>query len=462
MKPLASHPALVSVTSDQPLRGRVPPGSVATAALAGAVLVAAPLVLGCGGGQTEAKTPERDRGESDQAKVARWMARESPELPSRKVSLFGGLVEGSIEGERAPRIECDPTGAEVCILHTSLGKDSDGDPVSILCTATTETPNFGFVIRKALNGAELTEVPQIEAAPAGPGFAVAFVANSIREDEAGNQIGTAKVKTLYTQNYGMSCFDAGSGNRKSFARIVDKLFASLAFQPNPKRPALLAQGRVIRQGDQIIGVGYTYIEKRSDNKPGTDETSRGFVLETDGSRWSHIDHSSSVLRDAVGGTERATAVFSANGQAPITLTSKAAETPGKLRVKAEIGGKTESIELTPQESLSTEIWSAPQLLRVSRGERPTHKYGTLDINDDREPALAYATLTKKAPGTLEETIQSARQRDRENGDDKNELVLDDDGFVKKQVSEKAIVELAYKWGSLPKEAGAAAAARRSK
>lgn len=462
MKPLAAHPALVSVTSAQPPRRRAPSGRAATPGLASALLLAAPLVVGCGGRQTEANTPVAESNESAQAKITRWLARESPEQPSRKVTLLKGLIQGTIEGDNAPRIECDPTGTDACTLHTSLGKDADGDPTSIFCTATTDTPNFGLVIRKALDGAELSEIPKIEAASAGPGFAVSFVANSLKEADDGNQVGTAKIKTLYVQNYAMTCFDIGSGNRKSFARVVDKFFASLTFQPNPKRPALLAQGRIVRQGDQIIGIGYTYIEKRGDNKPGTDETSRRFVLETDGASWTHLDHSSSILRDAAGGTERTTSVFSANGQTGVVLTSKAAETPGKLRVKAEIGGKTESIELTPQESLSTEIWSAPHLLRVSRGERPTHKYGHLDINDDREPAVAYATLTKKAPGTLEETIQSPSQRAAEDGEEKNELVLDDDGFVKKQVSQKAIIELAYKWGSLPKEASAVVLARRSK
>lgn len=419
-----------------------------------AAVCVACVVAGCGG-EPAAKTPvDAGKKESDEAKIARWMARETPELPPRKVSLLGGLIEGTIEGEGPPKMECDPTGTETCVMQTSLGKDSEGDPVSILCSASADTPNFGYVIRKALDGAGLVEMPAIAAGPAGKGFAIAFVANSRKADETGTRIGTTKVAALYSQNYAVACFDVGSGNRKTFARIIDKYFESLAFKPHPKRPALLAQGRIVRQGDQIMGMRYSYIEKRGDDKPGTDETSRAFVLETDGSSWNHIDHSSSVLRDAGGGTERTIAVFSANGQALVALTSKPAEDAGKLRLKAEVGGKTESIELSPKEQLSTEIWSAPQLLRVSRGERSTHKYGTLDINEDREPAFAYATVTKKAAGTLEETIQNAREPKGDAGPEKNELQLDDEGFVKKQVSDKAIIELAYKWGALPKEASA--------
>jgi hypothetical protein len=132
---------------------------------------------------------------------------------------------------------------------------------------------------------------------------------------------------------------------------------------------------------------------------------------------------------------------------------------GKLRLKATVGNKSDSLEVTPKEPLSSELWLAPALLRLSKGDATSVKYSTLDLNEDGEPALAYTALTRKTPGVLLEEYTSARkgaaEAARVRGQD--ELVLDDQGFVKKQVSTGDVMELLYKFGQLPAEALAKAA-----
>lgn len=375
-------------------------------------------------------------------------------MPERAVSLFGGLAEGSIQAEEAPKVDCaEKDGMQACNFQTAQGKDSEGDQMIIACEARTDLVRVGHILRATLNQATLDETPQLTSRVIGEGVDMAFVADTSKSGENGVTIGTLKLSVFFAQNYSMSCWDGGSGGRKTFQRVMSSFLSSLKFKPHPVRPARLALGRVLRKGDRVRGMVYSYVQKREDGEPGSDETSVYFSLETDGKTWSHRDFLKYQFRDESGRIERASEVFSEDAEVGGELLAKIGEN-GKLRLKATFGAKSDSLESSPKEPLSSEIWLAPALLRLSKGEIATVKYSGLDFNEDSEPAFEFTTLTRKVPGVLLEEYASARKKTTEAArmQGKDELFLDDEGFVKKQVSTTQTTELVFKWGQLPPEA----------
>jgi hypothetical protein len=414
-------------------------------------------MLGCGSPPAKnvaVVKPATDAKEDPTARAERWRAREAAPMPEQEVSWLNGLASGRIQAEEPVKVECsEKSGVQLCSFEAFQGNDSDGDRMSIACQARTEIHRAGHVLRESLGEAGLTETPQLSSRLIGEGIEIGFVAETSRPGDDGSVVGTLKLSAFYTQNFSVFCWDRGVGARRTFERVVTSFLTSLKFKPHPVRPAYFAQGRVVRKGDRVSGLTYTYIQKREDGEPGSDESSIYFQLETDGKTWSNKDEFRYLFRDAAGRTERVGVSQSSDGEVHVDLLAKLTE-GGKLRLKATIGNKSDSLEVTPKEPLSSELWLAPALLRLSKGDATSVKYSTLDLNEDGEPALAYRALTRKTPGVLLEEYTSARKGAAEaarlRGQD--ELVVDDQGFVKKQVSTAIVMELLYKFGQLPAEA----------
>ena len=150
-------------------------------------LVAAFLLSGCAVGTMGNSGRSRKAPRTAQENGARLeglMARENGPFAKHPVVLLDGLASGAVEALVPPKVECekDAHGALGCSFRVELGHDADGDPNSIVCSATSAFRPFGPELKGFLDQATLAEVPRIETRSRGEGIAVSFVANSQRQD----------------------------------------------------------------------------------------------------------------------------------------------------------------------------------------------------------------------------------------------------------------------------------------
>jgi hypothetical protein len=168
-----------------------------------------------------------------------------------------------------------------------------------------------------------------------------------------------------------------------------------------------------------------------------------------------------VERDAKGAVNSIRIVQWTNGESPTVLSAKPGES-GKMRLKLEDGQKSDSLEITPQAPLSTELWDAPALLRVSSGAAQAHRYAFLSVNADGEPTIEYFVLTRAKSGVLiGEVDRGGKKKNRAASPEsveKNEISIDDRGFVTKVVSADTISERILLEGDVPARSTAKAGA----
>ncbi len=413
-------------------------------------------VAGCGGAAKDT-TPATPSAESlaDRAQlVTRWRARELPAVPMKPLVMIDGLATGEVESLVDPKPDCKATNASgtICDFKVDLGKDSDGDPANVVCSVTTDLPAYGVVLKNFLDKSGLDETPTLETRAVGEGLAVAFVANSSREVDTKTMFGTAKMAALLAHGYFTLCLDDSAGLRETFTRVTRHFFESLKFKDNPRGPAIFAYGYQERAGDRTAGFRFGALVKRGDTDPGYVESSAHFFLETDGKSWEVKDAVHVVERDPKGAIEKLVELVWLDGKGPISLSAKPSEDK-KFRLKLEAGNQTNGLESTPKAPLNTELWAAPDLLRVASGTAPSYRYAFLDVIDS-DPAFHYITLTRTAPGVLledQEALTSGGKKPApgEGGSSKDELQVDAHGLVKKEVSTLTVSELIHTWGDLP-------------
>jgi hypothetical protein len=405
----------------------------------------------------------RSRGNVDAAaEIQRLMSREAPgSFPKHRLQLFGGLVTGEYEASAPSKVECTPDGSDgdsSCEVRIGLGEDTEGDANDILCLIdTTPRGPFGTVIANRLQGAGLIETPKLTVAKIGDGATVQVVANWLKQAENVNTVGTLKVATYFSQGYSATCSDIRPGGRKTFDRVVGELFRSLKFAPNPKRPVYLTTAYDFRQGDRSTGFRYSLVEKRIGGKAGSAELDFAFRLKTDGKTWQTMDSSLLVTRDAAGNVDLYRhAISGGNGETHAVLTAKPGE-DRKFRLKVERGDKSDALESTPKAPLTTELWSASEFAKVAKGTRPSYRYATLGLDDSGEPEFKYVSITRSSANVLLEEEESAKKNDTDlAGALKDELHVNGDGSVAKEVSTDAVSQRLFAWGKLPDATGAAA------
>jgi hypothetical protein len=425
------------------------------ARLAAALAVAA-LATGCAGMSATGKARTPRSAQERLAHYERMMRRENGPFETHALSTLDGFAVGEIESRTAPRPECDKTstGGVACSFEVDLGADADGDANNIVCRTTTDFQAFGPQLKEFLGEWKLSEVPQLEARSQGEGIAVRFVANAEHEEPQSLIVGTAKFAVLYAHGYAAVCLDRQPGGRRTFERVVGHFFQSLKFKAAAQSPTLFSTGYQERAGDRTTGFRYRFVTRRSGDAPGFSELSAAFSLETDGKTWRVMDYAQSVERDDAGEVASMRTLFWLDGKGPAVLSAKPSE-DRKYRLKFEAGQKTDALEASPKAKLSTEFWSAPDLLKVSTGSSPSYRYAILTLHDS-DPAFRYVTLTRSKPGVLledEETLSSTGVKVPEAGKgeprSKDELYVDARGLVTKEVSSSSVSELVHTWGELP-------------
>lgn len=389
------------------------------------------------------------------------MARENGPFDKHRLQLFGGLLTGEFEGKTATKADCKPADADgdtSCELHLDMGQDADGDPNDIMCLLdTTPRGPFGNVVANRLDGAGLIEPPKLSVTKVGEALSVQLVANWLKPGQDVTTVGTLKVATLFVQGYSVTCSDIRPGGRKTFDRVVTALFNSVKVSPNPKRPAYLSTAYDLRQGDRSTGFRYGLVEKRIGGKPGSAEFDFSFRLQTDGKTWQTLDSSLLVTRDAAGNVDLYRHAFS-SGQTKThaVLTAKPSE-DRKFRLKVERGDKSDALESTPKAPLTTEIWSAGEFAKVARGKSPSYRYAILGLDESGEPAFKYLSITRSSADVLLEEEEGGKKRDTDlAGALKDELHVNADGTVVKEVGSDSISQRLFVSGRLPEASGASA------
>jgi len=385
------------------------------------------------------------------ALVAKWRARELAAVPMKPLVMLDGLAAGEIESLVDPKPDCKNTSSNgtVCDFKVDLGKDSDGDPANVVCSVTTDLPAYGVVLKNFLDKGALDETPTLDTKAVGEGLAVSFVANSSREVDSKTMFGTAKMAAFLAHGYFTLCLDDSAGLRDTFTRVTRHFFESLKFKDNPKGPAVFAYGYTERAGDRVAGFRFGSLVKRTDPEPGYVEASSHFFLETDGKSWEVKDALHLVERDGKGTIEKLIELVWFDGKGPVTLSAKPSEDK-KYRLKLEAGSQTNGLESTPKAPLNTELWAAPELLKVASGGATSYRYAFVDVIDS-DPAFHYITLTRTAPGVLLEDQEASggKKAAAADGASKDELQVDARGLVKKEVSTQTTSELVHTWGDLP-------------
>jgi hypothetical protein len=408
------------------------------------------LLSGCGGKKVEGQGARAPHDAEDAAaRITKMMARENGPFSKHKIELLEGLATGEIEAREAPRPECqkDEDGFRVCSIGVDLGKDADGDPNSIGCAVTTKLGAFGPTIKALLREGDLEETPTVEVKPLGEGIVAVFVASFSHKSETGVAIGTLKVATLYAHGYMTTCFDAQTGGKKTFPRIVEAFFQSLKFKDWPAQPTMFAHGYRERTGERTTGFRYRAVARDAEHFV---EMATAFSLNTDGKTWNVADFGAETIRDKSGAVESIRELYWADGKGPAVLSAKPSE-GGKFRIKFEAGTKSDALEATPAVALSSELWSAPELAKLSSGTLPKYRYASLDLRDG-DPAFRYVSLSRTKPGVLleePETAKRGKSAPESDPQTRNTLEVDARGIVTKQVSANSVFELVYTWGQLP-------------
>jgi hypothetical protein len=382
----------------------------------------------------------------------KWMNRENGPFAKERVQLLEGFAAAEIESKSPPTPDCKrlADGTLACSFRADLGKDDDGDAYDILCEATTSVRAFGPLVKVFQGSNGLSEIPSLGVKRLGDGIAVTFMANTGHEEGGRMLVGTLKVSVLYTNGISISCADLRAGGRKTFDRVVGSFFENVKLTAAP--PIVFAMGYLHRAGERTIGFRYECVAKRPAEDPGYAELGTAFTLRTDEKSWSVLDRGKYVVRGPAGRVESLRSLHWLDGKGPIVLSAKPGEDK-KLRLKVEAGDKSSALDSTPAAPLNTELWAAPDLLRVSAGAAPSYKYAILTL-DDSDPAFEYVKVTRSKPGVLLEeqapgrpkaavgpTPQPARPKD--------ELFVNERGLVTKEVSTDAVSELIYQWGELP-------------
>jgi hypothetical protein len=417
----------------------------------------APALVACGQAppppaKAAAPAAHADTQASRAATLKKWMAREVAPAPHQKVDLFEGYASGEIEslGPVHPECKQGDNGSTICTIVADLGKDQD-DPEqtsSIACVATTAVGAVGPTLKADLGNAQLDEVPTLGVETVGQGLAMRFVANTTEPDGDNVLVGTEKLAALYAHGYMVTCFDKRAGGRKTFDRVTRHFFESLSFTSTV---TVFASGHRVRAGDRTAGLRYASIAQRSGDPSGFVEQYDDFWLDTDGKTWSIKDSVTVVQRDAKGAIEKLEDLYWLEGQGPAVLSARPSE-DRKFRLKYEVGEKSNGLESTPKAPLNTELWAAPEFLKVSAGSAAKYRYSFLDLIDS-DPAFHYVTITRAAPGVVsqaQEALAPGQAKDAAAAaEGKVEAQIDPRGLVTRAVSSRAVWELVYTWGKLP-------------
>lgn len=427
------------------------------------VLLAA---VGCGGAQPAA-APSAPAAKVDPAeglaKIARWRAWEPKQLQGRKIQFADLGMIAEVESAAEPEIGCQKlkTGSVICSVKIDLGKDDEGEPKGFGCSALVDrTPlPLGVLFKRALGERTVEEAPPVEVEATAQGTSARILVPSFEDHDGKTIFGTTKVAVTYGPGYSLTCEDNGAGGSAAFKRISTQFFASATFA-KPAYAPLFRYAFKHRRGDSVLGFSFADVFKDED---GYSETHMSFSLEIEGKTWHVLDGQRFVERDGKGAVDSIRSVHWLEGQTPVVLSAKPGES-GRMRIKLEAGDKHDSLELTPEAPLSTEVWEAPRLLSVSAGKAKTHRYGFLTVTDDGEPSIAYATLSRVKPGVVLEVIEdkAGGKKRKTSGDPppQNEISVDERGLATKQVSADAIYERILVKGELASPAASAKGSKR--
>ncbi len=410
------------------------------------------LCLSCAprNGATPATAEEEGKDQStNQEKLARLRAWEATSLQRFDLELPDGILVGEVEAAAPPRVEChDNAGIHICSIALRLEADDDDDHI-IECAATWGPPiPFGFSTDLVMRKLRLEELPRFEADwrdGSQPALVTTFSANGRHETDEATIVGTVKTAARYVPGHTLFCAETSSGGEETFARVVDGLFRTVQVK-NLGSGLLIQNVTRERRGDTTSGFRFDYVVETDD---GYAELSTRFHLITTDKGWDARDSTKTVARDRTGGVVSLRQVHSGDAKVLGVLTAKAAES-GKLRLKFEHHGKSDAIELTPQAALSTEVWESPALLRVSKGRMPKHKYAFLAVAEDGDPTLGYSKFTRLNDGLVQEEVEFPGARRQAARSEKNELTIDPQGFVSKQVSSDSVEERLHHSGNMPK------------
>lgn len=383
-----------------------------------------------------------------------WRAREQAAVVVKPLALFDGLAAGEIESLVDPKPNCKKSnlGGDICSFELDLGKSSDGDPVTIDCSATTDLEAYGTMLNGFLGERQLEEIPSLETKAVSEGLSVGFVTESSHRNDEATEYTTTKVRSLFAHGYMVTCFNQNPGFRQTFTRVTQHLFETLKFKDNPKAPTIFALSYQERAGDRTSGFRVVDVAKRNDSNPGFFESNIHFLSFTDGKTWRVLDVVRTIDRDTNGQLEKMNSYIWQDGKGPLKLMAKPGEDK-KLRLKIEAGEKAVSVESTPKAPLTSELWIAPELVKVNTGKSQSYRYAFLDILDS-DPAFHYITLTRTAPGVVLEyqeplVEQGKKANPGDEGTSKDELHVDARGIVTKEVSTDSVSELLQTWGDLP-------------
>ncbi len=275
-----------------------------------------------------------------------------------------------------------------------------------------------------------------------------FIATYSRHTERSFSLGTLKVALLYGHGTMIKCLDHSPGGRSTFERIVWGFFESLIFKDLEGAPTVYADGFRLREGNGTAGFRYNSLMQRPDDA-GYSERYVSFVLATDGKKWATIDFGYEVMRNSQGNLETLRQLTWIDGQGPMVLTAKPAE-GGKYRLKMELGVKSSAIDLTAKAPLTTRLWAAADMAKLSAGTLPSLRFAVLDVVDG-DPSFQYMNLTRSKAGVLLQDVDEGPQAKKtgQTGATREELSVDDNGLVTKWVSTELVGERVYNAGHLP-------------
>jgi hypothetical protein len=400
---------------------------------------------------------------SSAEKVKRMRAWEAGALKRFHLELPEGAMSADVEAAAPPKVSCkDHDGGRTCGITVPLGTDEDGVVRAFECSATwSPIPlPFGMMTQTTMGDLRLEEMPQFDAEWSQgpqPALIAKFSAPAMGQTEENTLIGNVKIVARYVPGHTMFCGDTGAGGEKTMARVAGGLFQSVQVK-DINNGVLLQNASRERKGDTPSGFNFAFVRKNDDG--GYTEVRSGFHLATSEKHWDVRDFTAHVTRNDKGAVESLRQMYWDDKRVAGILSAKPAE-GGKLRLKFEHGGKSDALEITPQATLSTELWESPALLRVSSGTAPAHRYAFLSVADDGEPTLAYAKLARLRGNVVQEEIEVPGAKGKNQNREKNELTVDERGFVVKQVSKDSVDERLHQSGNLPGRTPAAPAAATS-
>ncbi len=365
-------------------------------------------------------SPLDDLPAADKAKLMELLNREGASAaPASSFTTLDGAMTGSAALEGKGPIPCaiiGKSGEQACQADFAYGTIGNETATMHCAFIGVNSLRLGETLGKEL-GDDITILgPSAFTVDAvNDGIAMQLAIDYFKQDD----FFTFKAAVLYARGTVTMCSDHNAGLRTTFRNATQNLFTSLRVMPNPKATVTFAAGYRDQAQGELTGFHVVTVVKTPE---GSTETATYFTRLP--KKFLAIgDHSHLTFRNPAGRHIREVAMFG-DVRMDIHSTDK-----HFAQVSLQRNGKDKDWQLPAPVELNTEVDMAKTIAELASGQRNEVTYAIVTV-DDIGPKMQQVKLTRINATTVREAVNATT----------NELTVDSNGYVSRQVSTDAVFD----------------------